>query len=85
MEEVIKEYLNVIFPNAYRRDTIFGNIAIHDGRELYIENVISEVMLFFGKLFYKEYCNIVWDWFNSIPMVKPIPNSTNHDVLIYDF
>jgi len=82
MKKLIWAYLDMRYPNTYRKKTKFGLCATHpEDRFLFLRaaDEVSHVFCYERN----DAFDVLRDWINTKPIVDNIPNSTNPDVLIY--
>ena len=82
MEKLMWEYLNTAYPNSYKRETKFGLLTVLDDNDTTVLQALKRLSTMFS---YSELEATIFikKWVDSRPIGKPIPNSTNPDVLVY--
>jgi hypothetical protein len=85
MERLMYKYLDCLYPNAYRRKSIFGIVHVHGGNYLGPKELMDDLETCFGesKEMTKIYYRVSLRWLDSLRFVEYIRNSTNNDVLVH--
>jgi len=83
MDKLMWKYLDTLYPNSYRRETKFGLLTIfgNNGNTTAVE-ALSRLSKMFS-CSELEATILIKKWIDSRPIGKPIPNSTNPNVLVY--
>jgi hypothetical protein len=82
MEKLMWEYLDTAYPNSYRRETKFGLLTVLDNSDTTVLQALKRLSKMFS-CSELESTIFIKKWIESLPIVKPIDNSTNPDVLVY--
>jgi hypothetical protein len=82
MEKLMWEYLDTAYPNSYKRETKFGLLTVLDNNDTTVLQALKRLSTMFS-CSELEATIFIKKWIDTRPIVRPIPNSTNHDVLVY--
>jgi hypothetical protein len=83
MRKVIFKFLDTKYPNAFVKQTIFGNLAMCGDDAMYKLALVREICNWFDVTqVFAEHNLKVWE--STLPVVVSIRNSTNPDVLVME-
>ncbi len=80
---LIFKFLDTKYPDAYIKQTIFGDLPVYGNDWVIRKEVCSELCRWFG-ISDGTAIYLVIAWESKLPVVVSIRNSTNPDVLVSD-
>jgi hypothetical protein len=83
MRKLIFKFLDTRYPNAFVKQTIFGDLAMCGDNAIHRVTLVREVCKWFDvtQVFAEHNLKV---WISKLPVVVSIRNSTNPDVLVSD-
>ena len=83
MRKVIFKFLDTKYPNAFVKQTIFGDLAMCGDNALHRVTLVREVCNWFDvtQVFAEHNLKV---WISKLPVVVSIRNSTNPTVLVME-
>jgi hypothetical protein len=83
MRKVIFKFLDTKYPNAFVKQTIFGELAMCGDNALHRVTLVREVCKWFDvtQVFAEHNLKV---WISKLPVVVSVRNSTNPAVLVSD-
>jgi hypothetical protein len=83
MRKLIFKFLDTRYPNAFVKQTIFGNLAMCGDDAIHRVALVREVCNWFNvtQVFAEHNLKV---WISKLPVVVSIRNSTNPAVLVSD-
>jgi hypothetical protein len=83
MRKLIFKFLDTRYPNAFVKQTIFGNLAMYGDDAIHRVTLVREVCNWFDvtQVFAEHNLKV---WISKLPVVVSIRNSTNPDVWVAD-
>jgi hypothetical protein len=83
MNKVIFEFLDTKYPNAFVKQTIFGNLTTCGDDYVSTRGLIMELCKWFD-VTHEFARHTIQTWESTLPVVVSIRNSTNPDVWVAD-
>jgi hypothetical protein len=83
MRKLIFKFLDTKYPNAFVKQTIFGNLSMCGDDAIHRVTLVREVRNWFGvtQVFAEHNLKV---WVSKLPVVVSIRNSTNPAVLVME-
>jgi hypothetical protein len=81
MKKIVFDFLDTLYPNAFVKKTIFGDLTTYGDEWVVSMDVCSGLCRWFG-ISHETAMNYLTEWQYTLPVVVSIRNSTNPSVLI---